>query len=329
MRPSSSIRLCPVPHRRLWLRCLWICICLVIGLPPHLSRAADSDVDKKKLDRVVEELTFEKVWLAYKYREGEQLRYRVEHVSATDTRIDGVSETSKSRSESIKVWQVTGIDAQDGTMQFEHRVEGVEMWQEVSGQKGVRYNSRTDKEPPALFANIAKSINVPLAEITLTKQGQVLARRDLVPQIDLGLGGTSIPLPESAVGVGHEWSVPIDLRVRDSRKQSVLIKTRQLYRLTHLSAGVATITLKTQILTPIRDQSIRSQIVQRLSNGELRFDVDAGRLLRRELNWDETVIGFSGQGSNMKFMARLTETLEADPGTDSLAATPADATRQR
>lgn len=295
--------------------------CVFLVLLAHASRLplaqAAGDI-AKKLARVTEDLTTEKVLLTYRYQDGEQLCYRVEHVSTVETRMKGVFQTSKSRSESVKVWKITEINSQDKTMQFEHRIQSVDMWNEVTGQKPVRYNSQTDEKPPAQYANVAESVGVPLALITINEHGQVLARKDHVPQMDIGMGGTSIPLPVGAVPVGHEWSSAVDLRVRDSQQRSLVIKTRQVYRLSNVSAGIATITVKTQVLTPLRDPAVRSQIVQRLSDGEIKFDVDAGRLLRRELNWRETVVGFSGQDSNMKYMARLIETLESKQSDASL-----------
>ncbi len=54
---------------------------------------------------------------------------------------------------------------------------------------------------------------------------------------------------------------------------------------------------------------MKSQLIQQLSRGEIKFDIDAGRVISKRLDWDENVIGFSGADSNMKYLARFTETL--------------------
>ena len=113
------------------------------------------------------------------------------------------------------------------------------------------------------------------------------------PYIELGLGGISIPLPESVIPVGHSWSRPIDLRVQQPDKSIKVIKTRELYTLEKVDTGVATISVKTQVLTPIDDARIKAQIMQRISQGEIRFDIDAGRLLSKQLDWDTNVVGFN------------------------------------
>jgi len=44
-----------------------------------------------------------------------------------------------------------------------------------------------------------------------------------------------------------------------------------------------------------------------LSNGTIKFDIDAGRMISKELGWDKVVVGFSGAGSVMDYSARLDE----------------------
>ena len=44
----------------------------------------------------------------------------------------------------------------------------------------------------------------------------------------------------------------------------------------------------------------------------IRFDIDAGRVMSRQLDWDEDVVGFQGPSSNLEYQSRLTETLEKD-----------------
>jgi hypothetical protein len=74
-----------------------------------------------------------------------------------------------------------------------------------------------------------------------------------------------------------------------------------------VAAGVATIEVKTQVLSPVDDPRIRSQLVQRLQFGTIRFDVDAGRVLSKQMDTDEIVIGFQGADSIMQYLARFTE----------------------
>lgn len=48
-----------------------------------------------------------------------------------------------------------------------------------------------------------------------------------------------------------------------------------------------------------------AQVVQQLSNGIIRFDIDNGHMLSKQLDWDETVIGFQGANSLMEYRIDL------------------------
>lgn len=89
-------------------------------------------------------------------------------------------------------------------------------------------------------------------------------------------------------------------------------KIRELYTLEKVKSGVATISIKSEPLTPIDEESVRAQVVQQLSNGTIKFDLDAGHMISKELAWDETVVGFQGPNSLMEYRARMTEELIDD-----------------
>ena len=60
------------------------------------------------------------------------------------------------------------------------------------------------------------------------------------------------------------------------------------------SAGVATISVRSNMLTPISEPKEESQVLQQLSNGTIKFDIDAGGMISKDLNWDKVVVGFFG-----------------------------------
>ena len=78
------------------------------------------------------------------------------------------------------------------------------------------------------------------------------------------------------------------------------------------AADLAKIAIETQVLTPVEDPKVQSQLVQRLTRGEAVFDITAGRLVSKKMDLDETVLGFEGPESMMHYVARFTETLQTD-----------------
>lgn len=264
--------------------------------------------------------------LTYRAQVGETIRWKVTHLVTVDTKIRGGEQTAKTRSVSTKSWRVTEADA-DGNLSFVYTVEDVDMWQNVTGRQEVRYNSRTDETPPREYELAAKSVGVPLATVTINRFGRVLKRDSEQPQFNPGLGELTLPLPERAIKIGTKWNVPEEIKIRleDGRVQRV--QTRQTYSLDKVETGVATIGVKTEVLTPVDDPKVHAQLVQRLTNGAIKFDLDAGRVIARQMDLDETVIGFSGADSVMQYLARLTEELATAEKAAATAGKPAPPAR--
>lgn len=247
----------------------------------------------------------EKHTLAYKFTPGEEVRTRVAQVSTVDTKIKGQVSVAKSGSISTKVWKIIAVDAQ-GNITLENSVADVDMWQSVTGKPEAKYNSLTDKNPPLGYQYVADSIGKPLATVTITPSGKLMERKSDLPQINTGLGDIAVPLPEGPVKEGDTWETPEDIRLKID-DVNLTIKVRQFYRLVVVQTGVATISVETQVLTPVRDPKILSQLVQRMQKGTIKFDIDAGRLLHRQMDLDESILGFNGPESHMNYLSRTTE----------------------
>ncbi|MDP6061063.1 MAG: hypothetical protein QGH33_19310, partial [Pirellulaceae bacterium] len=132
-----------------------------------LTSTADDEAKKlsAELEAAKKKLTEVRVTLQYKFAKGETLHWKVEHLGATETTIQGNTQTSESRSVSTKVWQITGVDSK-GNMTVTHSVANVDMWQKLSDRPEIRFNSKTDKTAPPEYENVAKTIGVPLTTLT-------------------------------------------------------------------------------------------------------------------------------------------------------------------
>jgi hypothetical protein len=258
----------------------------------------------------------EKFTLRYKFHPGEVLRWQVEHQSKVRATISKDTQSTDTSSVSVKAWRM--IDVQpDGTATFEHRVEWVDMRQTLTGRKEVRYDSRSGAKPPAGFEDAARSVGVPLSVVKIDAGGKVLHREEKkprpaaaqaksVPQTD---GWMTIPLPAEPVAVGHTWSLPQNIDIPLPSGGVKKVKAVQQFTLESVKTGVAVIRVSTDVLTPITDPAIESQLVQRESAGTVRFDIDEGRVLGQQLDIDKHVVGFRGDASSIHYVNRFCERL--------------------
>ncbi|HQU46819.1 MAG TPA: hypothetical protein PK867_28705, partial [Pirellulales bacterium] len=249
--------------------------------------------------------------LRYKFRPGEMMRWEVEHRAKVRTTVQGSTQTAETFSSSIKVWTIESVDDQ-ANAKLIYSVERVDMRQKYDGRQETHYNSDTDEAPPPGYDGVAGAVGKPLAELTLNPLGAVVKREERYVQAAPMQENVTLPLPENAVAVGEEWTMPADITVTLPSKSTRKIKARQLYRLDAVDDGLATIHLETQVLTPLNDPAIESQLVQSKANGTVKFDIAAGRILSQQSDVDEHVYGFQGPASNLHYVMRFSEKLLPD-----------------
>jgi len=250
----------------------------------------------------------EEYTLVYKYHAGEVVQSKVTHLVTVQTKIKGVEQIARTRSISTKSWKIESIDA-DGNIRFTHQVDDVDMWQSVTGRPEVKYNSQQDKTPPQGYEHVADSVGKPLATVTITPNGRELKekRESAQKQFNPGIGELTVPLPEKPVKIGAEWNMPTEIALKDEDGVVKKINLRQVYRLLKVETGVATIQVESQVITPLKDAKMQTELVQRLQNGTVRFDIDAGRLLLKQMDMNENILGFNGADSSMHYVARFSE----------------------
>jgi hypothetical protein len=280
---------------------LLVCVAAFSWLAPQSSSQADDAPSAAQPDA-------KKYTLQYKFKPGEVIRTQVLHRVSLDTTIAGSTQTAETTSGSVKVWKITDVDP-SGKITLEHSVESVDMRQRVSGREEVVYDSKSGKAPPQGYEAVAKSVGVPLTQVMIDTSGKVLKRVDQRQNTTTeGQNNTMvIPLSSGPVAIGDDWNLPNDVTIQLEGGDSKIIKTRQHYVLEKVSNGLATISVATQVLTPVNNPKIQSQLIQRLTQGTIKFDIEAGRVMSQQLELDERVLGFNGVDSSLHYLGRFTE----------------------
>lgn len=304
-RAVSRDRLPLFKFRSYFLIAAMICAACSSSATP--LRADDTEGAKKHL-------------LRYKFTQGETVRMKVLHLASTETRIRGNLQSSRSRGLSIKQWKVTDV-ADDGTITIEHSVASADMSNEVTGRAKVTFNSKTDKhdQAPVEYQHVAESIGKVIAEVKFRPNGEIVEQEQKYKQHSFGMGQMIFPLPEEAAPIGHQWFFPTEITVQLPNGQKKRIKTRQRYILKKVAHGLATIEVTTQVLTPVTQPQVEVQLMQQVTNGVVKFDIDAGRVVNQRMDWDEEAVGFNGAQSTMQYLARFEESLIDGEDEDSLS----------
>ncbi len=249
------------------------------------------------------------VLLRYRFEAGEVLDSRVAHRALTETTMNGVTQTVETMTDSTKSWDVVAV-AENGDAVIEQSVAAVTMASRSSDRGEVRWSSGDTADPPPGYEGVRQSLGVPLVRLRVSPDGRILERRELQPCPAAATGDlVVVPLPEQPVPVGHEWTIPDEIVVEVPGGPRKAVRTRLRYRLEDLHDGLATIAIDTTVLTPVDDPRLEARLLERIWDGEIRFDVEAGRIVSRRTSIDRRVVGFGGPQSSVRYKASLEEQL--------------------
>jgi len=265
--------------------------------------------------------------LRYKFKSGDVVRYDVIHRASIRSTIDDTTQAAQSRTDSVKAWKITDV-LPEGDIEFTNVVEKVHMVNQLPDKDPVEYNSERDKTPPPGFEDAAKAVGVPLSVMRITPRGKVVRRDSKIRNQNVEEDAPIVlRLPEEKVAVGDTWDEPFDVAVRlPAAGATKSIQTRRHHKLASVENGVATIEVKYQVLSPI-DAQIETQIVQRLMEGEVRFDINKGQVITQQMDVDKHIIGFAGATSSLQYIMKMEERLI--PNEATVASKPKPQTQQK
>jgi len=276
--------------------------------------------------------------LHYKLAIGDILRYEVTHRASIQSTIEQTTQAAQTKTDSIKGWKVTDV-LPSGEIEFMNVVERVAMVNQLPERDPVEYDSERDKTPPPGFEDAAKAVGVPLSVVRITPQGKVTRRDIKLHQLHADDDAPIVVrLPDEPIAIGGMWDEPFEVKVElqngtpgapgGTTKQ---IQTRRHYRLADVTGDIAKIEVTYQVLSPIEPPQ-EAQLVQRMMNGVVQFNIATGRVEGQQMNIDKRILAFAGPTSSMQYIMRMEEKLldppkklaekPATPSTKSTATAP-------
>ena len=249
----------------------------------------------------------EPVRLRYRFQVGDRIDMDVAHRALTETTMNGATQTVETMTDSRKIWQVVAVDAA-GRATLEHSVDDVVMTSRTSDKGEVRWASTGTDDPPPGYEGVRQSLGVTLSRLVIDPTGRVLDRRELRPCPPSATGDlVVVPLPDEPVTAGAEWTIPQEVVVEAPGAGRKAVKTRLRYRLEDVHDGLATIRVDTTVLTPVDDPRLEARLLERIWDGTIKFDVEAGRVVSRKTGIDRRVVGFGGPQSSVRYKSSLEE----------------------
>ena len=248
--------------------------------------------------------------LVYRFKEGEQLRWKVMQQLRVKTSMEEKTEVVDTISTSTKLWTVTEVDA-EGIATIVHQVEEVDMHRKQTGFPDSSYNSKTDQETPVEYEQVSKSINTPLLKLRIAPNGELLSRTPLVPY-SLGTLDSKIliQLPKEKVKIGETWKIPEEAALPQPNGTVKKVRLQKIYTLNSVKNDLAVISYKTERLSPVEEPQLEIQLFDKLVSGYVELDLETGHILNQQTDVKGYVLGFEGENSSIDHVARLKEELK-------------------
>lgn len=277
---------------------------LACGLAISVAAAADkTDVDNAKVADA------EQFLLRYQFTPGEQLRYEsVSHLTQQGVVGEGakVDTTKIVQKRLFTIGEVDENGQADASMQFEH----VRMEIQSDDKEPEIFDSTMPIEQVAKkFQGTARTLAGKAPSYILHAEGTPVSDDGVEEIADGGQASFMVPLPQNEVAVDETWKVNMIVHVRLDEGVKRKITLLRTYRLKAVEDDIATITFSTSVMSSVKTPALKAQLLQATPNGEMKFDIAKGRLLRKEFHFDRMVLGALGPSTMLSAKGSTVETL--------------------
>lgn len=245
----------------------------------------------------------------FKWQKGQTLTYKIKQITDVVEKLEKTTNTSSSQMDAVNRWQVVELDAK-GIATLNMTLVSLRHEQKrINGESLLFDSQNLDKSTPELREQMSKYVGQVQAVVRLDGYGRV---------IDVKQGSADtfewqppfvIVFPDAKAAAGQAWKRPFDLVLNPPYGTGEKYQAEQRYDCTKIEAGKATLTVKTEFNTTPDNARERLPLLQKDVQGDLIFDLTAGRLVSTRLNIDKTVENHQGKGTSYQFRSQYVREL--------------------
>lgn len=249
----------------------------------------------------------------FRWQTGQVLVYRSEHNTlASYVKDDSKSET-KTRVQSIKRWQVLAVDeAGVATLRMSLQALFFETVPPV-GEPLVFDSAHLDKSDKALRAQYENFIGQPLVVVRVDALGKVVEVKEAKPGYSAAKYESDPPfkflLPVEILKADLGWERGYQITLEPPQGTGEKYVAVQRYVCKGVADNLATVALTTELKNAPAAQEDQVPLWQVQPDGEIVFDVQAGRLQKATLKIDKEA---KIEGGSTRFQSVYTEEYAGD-----------------
>ncbi len=256
--------------------------------------------------------TAEKYQLNYQFKVGDFVHYRVRDSSSYTTQKDSISETAKNQSTAWRQYRVVSVD-QSGEAVLELMIERVRLQAQFDDSPPIVFDSTDPELQPESFKQILQTVGKPMSRIRVDRYGNLLEVHNYFgkqpKQADPALNFLVV-FPQKPIAINETWKQDLEVEVPVSKTLREKVKLRRIYQLKSVEKDLATISLSTILVTPIRDPAVKVRLMQMTPSGTIQFDMKRHLLISRKVKIDDQIVGAFGAGTLVKAVSVREEVLQ-------------------
>jgi hypothetical protein len=245
----------------------------------------------------------------FQWQKGQVLTYQAEHKTHVEEVVEGSKVVSASKLTVVKRWQIVDVDA-NGSATLRLSLAAMRNEQtRPSGEVLLFDSANPDKGTPELKEQMSKFVGQTLVVLRIDNQGRVL-------EVKQGSGSRYeaeppfvVVFPAGAVKEGQVWLRPYNVTLDPPYGVGEKFEATQRCQCTAIEAGKATLAVANQFKSMPESVKDHVPLVQKMTEGQIIFDFQAGRMTAAQLNIDRTLMNHQGQGSSYHFQSWFTEQL--------------------
>jgi hypothetical protein len=237
------------------------------------------------------------------WQTGQVLTYRVEQATFASEVVGESKVETKTQLNLLKRWQVVGVDA-GGVATLQLSLASLRLETTTPDGDTLLFDSaHVDKSTPQMREQMARFVNQPLALLRVDGLGRVVE----VKESKFGPASRyeSEPpfvgqLPADGLKTGQTWERAYKMTLEPPQGAGEKYDAVQKYVCKEIKDGAATVAVTTEVKSPPDALADRVPLLQLQPEGEVVYDLKAGRLRSASLKVDRELKNHQGENSSYR-----------------------------
>ncbi|MFN9719252.1 MAG: hypothetical protein ACK58L_11185 [Planctomycetota bacterium] len=172
--------------------------------------------------------------------------------------------------------------------------------------------SQTSVRPPGDNSSVHAAASFIDAEADDESVRTVSATAPSIENSEKDAGTFLLTLPDHPVRVGATWKHVATVPVRVTAEINRNIQILRTFRLDSVEGDIAIVSFRSSIESPLRTPAVRSQLIQALPKGTMKFDMASGRMVTLRMLHNQSVFGAMTQNGVLECNGESIDTLMTD-----------------